>query len=398
MHNLTKIKIFRVALWITYPFACLFIYPFALVKKKNPSKLFFFFDRYSIGGAQRVHLDILESVQDIFKVVYFTRESVDKSLKDQFFSLPNTESHDVHFWCDNLIFRLFSVHFFAFYINRHRGATAFSSNSTFYYDVLPFFSRHISKIELLHNFTYGKRGMEFFGLANYKFLDKRLVIDAYTEQKIQEQYREKNLAALYSQRVQLVEFGVAVPTELKKDFQPPLKILNAGRGGAQKRIWLVNQIAEHMIHDASAVEFHFAGPMTSELSELVKKNSVVYNEIKEKEKLNTVYQACHVILLTSSFEGFPMVIKESMAYGCIPIVTALPGNKTHLGTGYNALLIDEIENEELVVEQAIKNIQALMKNHELLKLLSTNAYEYARNKFQKTYFLNTYRSLLTQTK
>jgi len=82
MHNLTKIKLFRTALWITLPLAYVFVYPFVLLRKKNPSPLFFFFDRYAIGGAQRIHLDILKSVEDVWKQVYFTRKSPNSKLKE----------------------------------------------------------------------------------------------------------------------------------------------------------------------------------------------------------------------------------------------------------------------------------------------------------------------------
>src|SRR5687768_10241032 len=109
MHNLTKIRIFRIICRITYPLALLFIYPFALFKKKNRSHLFFFFDRYSIGGAQRIHLDVLESVQDIEKQLYFTRRSVNTSLKKSFYSIPNSVCMDIHLWCDYLLFRPFTV-------------------------------------------------------------------------------------------------------------------------------------------------------------------------------------------------------------------------------------------------------------------------------------------------
>ena len=92
MHNLTKIKIFRFLLWITYPVAVIFIYPFVLLRKKHTSHLFFFFDRYAIGGAQRIHLDILKSVEDIPKMVFFTRKSPNDGLKDAFYSVPNPQT------------------------------------------------------------------------------------------------------------------------------------------------------------------------------------------------------------------------------------------------------------------------------------------------------------------
>jgi hypothetical protein len=201
MHNLTKIKVFRTLLWITFPFALVIVYPLALVKRKKRSSLFFIFDRYAIGGAQKVYFDILESVSDIKKTIYFTRYSPDETFKGKFYSLPNAECHDVHFWCDNLFFRLFSVHFFSFYINRHNNAKVLGSNSTFFYDLLPFLNKTIRKIELLHNFSFGKKGMEFFGLSNYTYLDERMVIDDITKQNIADQYRLYRVPASFNERV-----------------------------------------------------------------------------------------------------------------------------------------------------------------------------------------------------
>lgn len=394
MHNLTKIKYFRVLLWITYPLSQLIFFPFIAFKKTNGSHLFFFFDRYALGGAQRVYLDILESVEDIQKRIFFTRKSPNTALKKDFYSFPNTDCSDIHFWCDNLFFRLFAVHYYAMYLNKHKNAIMLGSNSTFFYDMLPFIKKNNYKIELLHNFSYGKKGMEFFGLANYKYLDKRLVIDKYTLENIIAQYKEFRVPSSYIDRVDLIEFGVLTPDNLSKDFGLPLRILYAGRGTAQKRIWLLNQIVEYFLAHESPVKFTFAGSMANELSALVKEHCIIYDEIGDKETLNKLYQQSHAIILTSSFEGFPMVIKEGMSFGCIPIVTALPGNKTHLKHLYNALLIENPEDEQKVVQNAINNMQLLIDNHALIASLSTQAYEYARTHFRKDSFLNRYRELL----
>src|ERR1700761_9000755 len=117
MHTLTKIKLFTFILWVTYPLAILFLYPIVLLKKKKNTAYFFLFDRYELGGAQRVHIDILQSIQEQNKQVYFTRFSRNELLKNEFWSLSNTTCNDIHLWCDNLLFRIFSVHYFAFYIN-----------------------------------------------------------------------------------------------------------------------------------------------------------------------------------------------------------------------------------------------------------------------------------------
>jgi glycosyltransferase involved in cell wall biosynthesis len=397
MHNLTKIKIFRCLLWITYPVSVIFIYPFALLRKKNPSHLFFFFDRYAIGGAQKIHLDILKSVENVPKMIFFTRKSPNDGLKDAFYSVPNTINYDIHTWCDYLLFRLFSVHYYSFYLNRHKRVHVLSSNSTVFYDMLPFLGTHIHKTELLHNFSYGKKGMEFFGLANYRLLDTRIVYDNFTLSNIHNQYAEYRVPAAYNEKILFIQPGVEIPGVLPLKTNPPLNILYAGRGGPQKRVWLINRIARHFLQEVSPVLFHFAGPLTGEVDPDIASASQVYGEIRTKEEMNRLYSLSHIIILTSAYEGFPMVIKEGMAYGCVPLVTALEGNKMHLKNNFNSILIDEFENEDALVKQAIIEINRLIAGDSKLRQLSLTAYEYAVKHFDKNQFLKAYREFLMNT-
>lgn len=396
VHNLTKIKLFRVCLFITYPIAIIFLLPFAFLKKKKESNLFFFFDRYAMGGAQRVHLDILYSISDISKTVYFTRKSMDDFFKTEYFELANTRLYDIHFFCDNILIRLFSVHFFAFYLNRHKNAHLFISVGTFPYDMLPFINKQIKKTELLHNFTFGKKGLEFFGLANVKYFDNRIVCDYNTKNNIIAQYKSYNISPKYAERILLIEQGVTIPLyKTAKDFNDKFKILYSGRGGEQKRVWLIEKIATYFINNKFPVEFHFAGTMTNDLTDSFKKAAIMHGAIANPAVLNILYQNCDALILTSHYEGFPMVIKEAMANGCIPVVTALDGNKTHLSHLQNSVLIDAIEDEKKVVEEAISKIKMLIKDKELINFLSKNAYEYAAQNFNianfreffKNYFL-----------
>jgi len=396
MHNLTKIKLFRILLSCTYPLALIFVYPFALLKKKNSTPFFFFLDRYSIGGAQRIHIDVLASIADIHKQLYFTRLSVDKNLKDVFYATQNADIKDIHIWCDNLLLRLFTVHFYAFYVNRHKKAHVFSSNSTFFYDMLPFLGKHVIKTELLHNFTHGNNGMEFFGLANVKYLNYRVVYDNFTLANIKKQYAEYGVEPAMLERIRFIEPGVYIPPPSLKKFQYPLKVLYAGRGGPQKRIPLMDMIADHLLHESDKLEFHFAGPMTDELSEYVKQHSIYHGHISKQEDMYALYDQCHIILMTSAYEGFPMLIKEGMACGCIPVVTDLVGNKTHLVHMQNGLLIDDFENGEAVVKNGIANLQMLRDDLELTKSLSTRAYQYACDHFNREKFLEAYRRFFLQ--
>ena len=373
----------------------MFLYPLAMLKKKSKGKYIFFWDRYAIGGAQRVYLDILESIKDKEKLQFFTRAALNHKLKDEFFSQPNSEAENIHIYCDNLFLRLFSVHYYSFYVNRHQGAHVFSSNSTFFYDLLPFLSKKVTKTELFHNFTYGSNGMEFFGLGNYRWLDNRMVVDAATRQNIINQYKEYNIPDEYAERIHMIEPGVMIPESLQKDYELPLKVLYAGRGGPQKRIYLLNKIAEHCISNKLPVEFHFAGTMMDELSDLVKSNSVIHGEISTQGEMYSLYKQCHAIMMTSAYEGFPMLIKEGMACGCLPIVTALEGNKTHMHHMENAMLMFHPENEKEVVAQGIEHIQYLLADTKRLEDFCSKSYRYAQAHFNKEVFIGKYREFLS---
>lgn len=395
MHNLKKIRLFGALLRLTYVPALL-LYPFAWMKRKNSTGYFFFFDRYVIGGAQRVHIDILNSTGEGHKQVYFTRYSPNDKLKEDFYQLPGAECRDIHFWCDNLLLRLFTVHFYVFYINMHRRAVVLSSNSTFFYDMLPWLGKGVVKAELLHNFTYGDNGMEFFGLANHQYLQYRLTVDSATVHNIREQYREYHVPAEYNDRVRLIEPGVYVPEKQDKEYTLPLKVLYAGRGTPQKRIYLLNRIAQRCISEGLPVQFHFAGTMMDELSDDVKAHSVIHGEVSTQEAMYRLYADCHAILMTSAYEGFPMLIKEGMTNGCIPVVTALEGNKSHLRHNENSLLIDRPEDEEHVVQAGYEYMVQLCGDMQEARALSHRCYAYAQLHFDRRQFIQKYRALLEE--
>ncbi len=394
MHNITKIKLFRILLRITYLPSLIILYPLSFLRSKSKSGLFFFFDRYAMGGAQRIHLDILKSIPECEKEVFFTRWSPNKVFKNEFYAIPNAECRDIHIWCDYLVLRLFSVHYYSFYINRHSSAHVFGANSTFFYDMLPFIKKKSIRSELLHNFTFGKKGMEFFGLKNYHFLDNRIVYDYYTKHNIEEQYAGFQIDPVFLQRILFIEPGVDIPAEKKKSFDLPLKIICAGRGGQQKRIWLVNQIADSLINRHAAVQFHFAGTLTSELSEKLKAHSVLHGEISDPVQMKNLLEESDLALLTSSYEGFPMFIKEAMANGCIPVVTALPGNLMHLKDRNNSMLILEIQDEIILVQEGVQIITELSRDRNLCARLSGEAYRYAKQHFSRDEFNKEYRKLL----
>lgn len=211
-------------------------------------------------------------------------------------------------------------------------------------------------------FYFWKKRDGVFGLMNYRWLTHRIIYDYFTKENIEKQYAEYGINREWLRRLIFIEPGVDISPEKVKNFDGPLNIICAGRGGGQKRIWLVNRIAEYFIDQRANLRFHFAGTLMSELSEKVKSNSEIHGEISDPQKMTALLSESDIALLTSLYEGFPMFIKESMANACIPVATALPGNLMHLTDRVNCLLIHEIQDEAMVVQQGIENIIELMRD------------------------------------
>jgi len=112
--------------------------------------------------------------------------------------------------------------------------------------------------------------------------------------------------------------------------------------------------------------------------------------IKDKALLKSIYSTAHVLVLTSESEGFPMVIAEAMAYGCVPIVTAVGAIPTQLRHGEEVILTDPMK----CVEETIEWILLLDGNPETLQELSKKAYLYAEEHFAADRFDNAWKQLI----
>jgi L-malate glycosyltransferase len=262
--------------------------------------------------------------------------------------------------------------------------------------MLPFLRSDLTTTELFHNFAHNKNGMEFFGLANHQYLTHRFIYDNYTLNNIRKQYKEYGVPDSFLERIVFIEPGVTIPASHNKNYQLPLKILYAGRGGSQKRVWILNDVIQEIVSRKLPVEFYFAGTMQEDLNAYSKEHSTIYGPLHSEREMYDAYNNAQVLILTSQFEGFPMVIKESMACGCIPLVTALEGNKMHLEHLKNALLIENIMDEKSVAEQAINHIQFLLDRPDELERLSIACYQYAANHFNRELFYRDCRTLLTK--
>jgi glycosyltransferase involved in cell wall biosynthesis len=97
-----------------------------------------------------------------------------------------------------------------------------------------------------------------------------------------------------------------------------------------------------------------------------------------------------VLVLTSESEGFPKVISEAMAFGCVPLVTAVGAIPEVLNHGVQAILTDPLN----CVNETVNFLSRLLVDRTEYETLSKKAYLYAKEEFDANRFNNEWRTLI----
>lgn len=355
---------------------------------RNSSSLFFFFPFFHVGGAEKVHASIVGCFAEERPWVFFTK----KSANHGFLSLFGERARLCNMWFLLKYGYPVSVGVMAGFINRHKHPVVFGSNSLFYYLLLPYLRPGVRCVDLMHAFGGGS---EDFSLPVAEWLHARVVINGKTVDDLKRQYLRCGAPPPLADRVLLIENCVAVPERyVKKVRRAQLKILYVGRGSEEKRVHLVGRIAARCRQRGLPVEVLLAGDTAHAVDEPDRQYCDFLGEIADPAQLNRTYDDADLLLLTSSREGFPMVIMEGMAHGVVPVSTDVGGIPLHVASGGNGWLVPNDIGEELIVDEMCLIIKRMCANRELLSTMSRSAYDYARVHFNGKKICSAYRSLL----
>ena len=129
-------------------------------------------------------------------------------------------------------------------------------------------------------------------------------------------------------------------------------------GGGVKKAYF-EQLAEEMLH----IDYVFTGPL-------------------KRDKLNEVYSEAHIFCLPSLSEGFPKVLAESAAFGCVPIVSDLSCIGQYILHRKNGLLLQDISPMEIK-----EQISWVLDHRDRLKAMSRSVNEIT-DKFTYEYYNN----------
>lgn len=355
---------------------------------------FMFFPIYGIGGAEKVNADILTALPDKKIIIFFTRKSPNDKLL-HLFQRPNITTRDISRWTDNkwmywanLVYRGIC----AGYINKQKKAPiVFNGQCNFAYKLFPHLRKDIYKVELIHN---SLKQFAWVTFPYVPFIDRRVMITRSIIAGHTGYYRELGIPEKYEQRIVNITNCVDVPNSYhQRAPHDVLKVYYAGRGGYQKRLEVLFSVVKNCIAKGLAMEFHFAGTFEAEIPAEIKDKIVWHGSISKKEDMERLHADMDVLLMTSRFEGFPLVMMEAMGWGAAVLATAVDGIPEHITDGENGYLLRE-KGEDAIVEAAVGYLEVLAHKPQLLQTISRNNYEYARAHFTREVFERAYREVL----
>ncbi|CAN5470763.1 hypothetical protein BH10BAC2_BH10BAC2_23960 [soil metagenome] len=372
--------------------------PFVLLGKffgflfplKTKHNLFLFYSNADIGGAPKVNADITECVKDTYPLIIFSKKANNNRFRE-LFNIETVRVIDIHQYIDHKAFHFINFFFrgvIASWINSAEKPVVFGGESIFFYKVIPHIRKNIPCIELSHLPTWLPYNIGFIDR-----IDKRIFSTIKLKEAVIQQYNENSIDALLYERLYFYDNAIDIPHFFpKKNDQ--LEVVFIGRGSPQKRVHLVAAIAQKLYETGGNVHFSFVGDVSTMIDTATFPFCKFYGNVTDSVLMNSIYEKSDILILTSAFEGLPLVVMTMMAYGKVVISTAVNGIPDYINHMENGMLIYETD-ENRIVDEGVTLINHLITGQGLKERLGAKNNEIAIQKFSREIFCSRYRAMLT---
>ncbi len=347
---------------------------------------FFIFPYTHVGGAEKVHAAIVAATKHAKPLVIFSGFSDNEKFLSRFAEhaevlvIPNYLNYP--FTSNNALQKL------AEKMNRCH-AVVMGSNAAFFYDLIPLLNDSVNVIELIHAFKYQPQAnlahKALLPLA--KRIDQRVFISNAAMQEFDRFLFHHNIPAQLRQRSTFISNAVHIP-EINSSRNGSVGVLFVGRNSPEKRLELFVQIAETLKQRFNnVVRCTVVG-----VAQIDAPYVACLGEITDEKELAAVYADHQILIVTSSREGFPVVIMEAMASGLVVVATPV-GDIPNRLDGKNGVVLHSAEADAVVLE-SVEVVSDLVTNQNKMNAISVAARTYAIEHFSVDAFSAAYKTLL----
>ena len=384
----------------------IFIFPFiitgrllALIRPlKKEYRVFFFFPFYHTGGAEKVHVQVANATGGNDCIIYFTKRSADDRFLNDFRG-SGCEIKDISKFTDRkwlYFLNLFYRGIITGYINSQRQKPiVFNGQCNFGYKISRWIRKAVVQIELIHSFNT----FSFIRIPFLPFISKTVMISRKRIEDHKEQYKRYRIPASFAARIQYIANAITLPQQVSPKSDNDLTVLYVGRGTEEKRVEIIAKIA-HELRSANTefIKFEMLGDVTRVVNKEAYPFIKLYGNINDERLINEIYTRAHVLILTSTTEGFPMSVMEAMAHGCAILSTSVGDIAYHVKNGENGFLFSNRADDVSIIDEAKEKLIWLSHHPAELKRMEENNINYAKYNFGIERFNKEYSVLLSSEK
>lgn len=359
-----------------------------------PSKggLFLIYPNRDTGGSYKVNADIAHLMQTKQPIMIFTKKERNGGYR-HLFNVPRAIIIDINRQIDNKYLHFINVVWrgiIAQWVRQVQHPVVFGGECIFFYKIIPHVHTVARCIELCHVNQWLNYTQAFAPMIDARVFSTQKILRDHAAM-----YGNGGIPLALRNRLHFIDNKISIPTEHYEQHEH-LQVLFVGRGSPQKRVHLVAAIAAEVKKMRPNIQFTLVGDVNHLISESIKPFVTIRNDINSAALLQPLYRSHDVLLLTSLFEGLPIVVMDMMAQGRVVVSTAVDGIPDYIKHLQNGILIDEVKNEAAVVEKGVKCLLYLDENKTLVRELSIAARQFALSHFSATAFDSAYKALLEQ--
>ncbi len=351
--------------------------------------VFLFFPNGDIGGSPQVNIDLTHCLKHKNPLIIFSKKPSNNGFR-HLYNIQGTRIIDLHRLIDIKVFHF--INFFyrgviAEWIRSQPKSIIIGGESLFFYKMLQHVPTRTKKIEICHLSTWIG-----YSIGHIDNIDKRVFSTLYLKKQVEAQYKKNGLSQEYYKRLHFIDNSIPIPNAVKRENNL-LEIVFIGRGAPQKRVHLVAAIAKRLHEENAPTHFSFVGDVENSISISLYPYCKFYGNISDQLQLERIYEASDVLILTSAFEGLPVVVMKMMAYGKTIISTAVNGIPDYIIHMENGLLIYSTDEDE-IINEGVNNIKYLLQTPSAREKYGRENRKVAMERFSNTTFCKSYLHLI----
>jgi len=355
----------------------------------NQGGIFFIFPNRDIGGSYKVNADITRLMAAYKPLVVFTKKEHNGGLKP-LYEVEGVNKLDISKQVDNKYYHFLNVIWrgiIAQWVSQTKNPVVFGGECIYFYKLVPLVHRYAKCIELCHVNKWLNYTQAFAPMLHHRVFSTQKVLRDHAAQ-----YHEEGIPVSLKERLLFIDNKIDIPDEHWEQHEH-LQVLFVGRGSPQKRVHLIAAIAEKLKQINPGIGFTLVGDVEALVPETIKPFITIRTDIRNADQLKPIYRSHDILLLTSSFEGLPLVVMDMMAQGRVVVSTAVDGIPDYIKHLENGMLINAVTDEDEVIRQGVNIILQMEHNRHLVRKLSESARVFALAHFSSSAFDNAWLGL-----